>query len=1070
MNRKRTLTRGSALALAAVLSVTLTLPAGAAEAIGSGVTPTYDEAYYATLDYYGNLLEGSVVKSYALNGTDSLTDFGVYDEVINLTDGSTPVRGEDSTSFRFSGGAPDHFYFEGKTKQPFEDLPWTLALRYTLNGVPVKAEDLAGQQGVVEILLDVTPNEAAGDYARYNYTLAATALFNQDDILSLEAEGAQVQLVGNLRTVLFLCLPGEEQHFTIRVGSNHFSFGGLTVMMMPATLAQLEEIAKLSQRKDDLEEDYRALSGSLDELLDALSDIQNGLYASAQGLDQLEAARSTFSGGKGRLYDGVGTLRGDLSNLADLLAPMEERVLLLSQTVTDSKAVLNDMTDATVILQEQLTEIEAALYGLEQGTCDLQHVIDVAGSMESSLLRLEHALGGSHVNTHSVATNSKAMVEKVKHVHGAYSAEDTETFLQKMLEAQGAGSADAKTKAAAMARLLAVSQTPGFTPDSLPAEQRAALAAAKQLEALRQAKDQTGMSFQGFCGQVVEKPEDAKMMNDLWLIYNAGGSTNTRTRADIRIKIPNIQTPAAPEPPSTPAPEVPAPEVPETPAPETPEAPAPEAPAPEVPEVPAPEVPEAPETPAPEVPETPAPEAPSPEAPSPEDSAPEAPAPQPPAPETPDPPAPEAPAEETPAASEGEAPEILRKGQMAARLVLNSALDDESGSDGGSSDSDSSGGSGSDSSSGSGNDSSGGSSSDNSGSSGSDSSSGSGNDSSGSSGSGSSGGSDSSGNDTENSGGSSGTPDGGTGTPDTGTGTSDTGTGTPDGGSGTPDGGTGTPDGGTPPTPGRPPENNTVGGAVVDLITNGLDSASARIDEIQYELTAALNQLKYPTSAVVGDLADLCAELGVLTNSLSDAGYLMGSLGESSGTLREILADVDALRAVLNDYEPTLQAALANAGTLSASAAVTIRDTETLLADAESLARSTGRDLDAGTKQSLRGLSAALRQTAKALATTKQVKEAKNTVTQIIEDTWNEYTGDVNNLLLMDAGAEAVSLTDRRNPSPTSIQVLIRTQEIKEADPEEREETAAGKPATTFWGRIAQMFQDFWSTVTGVFH
>ena len=1066
MNRKRTLTRGSALALAAVLSVTLTLPAGAAEAIGSGVTPTYDEAYYATLDYYGNLLEGSVVKSYALNGTDSLTDFGVYDEVINLTDGSTPVRGEDSTSFRFSGGAPDHFYFEGKTKQPFEDLPWTLALRYTLNGVPVKAEDLAGQRGVVEILLDVTPNEAAGDYARYNYTLAATALFNQDDILSLEAEGAQVQLVGNLRTVLFLCLPGEEQHFTIRVGSNHFSFGGLTVMMMPATLAQLEEIAKLSQRKDDLEEDYRALSGSLDELLDALSDIQNGLYASAQGLDQLESARSTFSGGKGRLYDGVGALRGDLSNLADLLDPMEERVLLLSQTVTDSKAVLNDMTDATVILQEQLTEIEAALYGLEQGTCDLQHVIDVAGSMESSLLRLEHALGGSHVNTHSVATNSKAMVEKVKHVHGAYAAEDTETFLQKMLEAQGTGSADAKTKAAAMARLLAVSQTPGFTPDSLPAEQRAALAAAKQLEALRQAKDQTGMSFQGFCGQVVEKPEDAKMMNDLWLIYNAGGSTNTRTRADIRIKIPNVQTPAAPEPPSAPAPEVPAPEVPETPAPETPEAPAPEAPAPEVPEVPAPEVPEAPETPAPEVPETPAPEAPSPEDSAPEAPAPEAPAPQPPAPETPDPPAPEAPAEETPAASEGEAPEILRKGQMAARLVLNSALDDEIGSDGGSESSES------DSSSGSG--------SDNSGSSGSDSSSGSGND---SSGSGSSGGSDSSGNDTENSGGSSGTPDGGsgspdggsgtpdggTGTPDTGTGTPDTGTGTPDGGTGTPDGGTGTPDGGTPPTPGKPPENNTVGGAVVDLITNGLDSASARIDEIQYELTAALNQLKYPTSAVVGDLADLCAELGILTNSLSDAGYLMGSLGESSGTLREILADVDALRAVLNDYEPTLQAALANAGTLSASAAVTIRDTETLLADAESLARSTGRDLDAGTKQSLRGLSAALRQTAKALATTKQVKEAKNTVTQIIEDTWNEYTGDVNNILLMDATAEPVSLTDERNPAPTSIQVLIRTQEIKEEKPEEDEASAAVKEKTTFWGRVTQMFRDFWNAVTGVF-
>ena len=77
--------------------------------------------------------------------------------------------------------------------------------------------------------------------------------------------------MGNLRTVLFMCLPGEERHFTIRVGSDDFSFNGMTILMVPATLAQLEEIAKLSQRKDELEEDYHNLSGSLDALLDAMN-------------------------------------------------------------------------------------------------------------------------------------------------------------------------------------------------------------------------------------------------------------------------------------------------------------------------------------------------------------------------------------------------------------------------------------------------------------------------------------------------------------------------------------------------------------------------------------------------------------------------------------------------------------------------------------------------------------------------------------------------------------------------------------------------------------------------------
>ena len=78
--------RPLALATALALAGACVVPAAAAEPIGDGVAPTYDEAYYATLDYYGNLTEGSVVKSYVLNGADTVTDHGTYDQVVNLTD------------------------------------------------------------------------------------------------------------------------------------------------------------------------------------------------------------------------------------------------------------------------------------------------------------------------------------------------------------------------------------------------------------------------------------------------------------------------------------------------------------------------------------------------------------------------------------------------------------------------------------------------------------------------------------------------------------------------------------------------------------------------------------------------------------------------------------------------------------------------------------------------------------------------------------------------------------------------------------------------------------------------
>lgn len=104
------------LAAATAAALLCTAPAAlAAEPVGDGVAPIYDEAYYATLDYYGNLTEGSVVKSYTLNGATTLEDHGTYDAVNNLTDGTEPTQADGTVTFRFGDDAPSHFYFEGKT-------------------------------------------------------------------------------------------------------------------------------------------------------------------------------------------------------------------------------------------------------------------------------------------------------------------------------------------------------------------------------------------------------------------------------------------------------------------------------------------------------------------------------------------------------------------------------------------------------------------------------------------------------------------------------------------------------------------------------------------------------------------------------------------------------------------------------------------------------------------------------------------------------------------------------------------------------------------------------------------
>ena len=727
-----------ALATALTLAAACVVPAAAAEPIGNGVAPTCDEAYYATLDYYGNLTEGSVVKSYILNGADTLTDYGTYDQVLNLTDHTEPTVRGGVTTFRFDpDNAPSHFYFEGKTSAPFETLPWTLSIHYTLNGVPTKAEDLAGKTGVVEISVDAIPNESASQYAKNNYTLASRALFNQDDILSLEAPGAQVQLVGNLRAVLFLAFPGEEQHFTIRVGAEDFSFGGMTFMMVPATLSQLEEIAKLSDRKDELEEDYHKLSDSLDTLLDAFGNMEGSLYATANGLDQLNQARGTISAGKGAIYDGTDALREDLTGIAALLDPVAEQVRSASQTVTDAKAVLNTMTDTALSLQGQLEDLEDALENLEDSN-DVRRLIQDAAGMKKSLQNLENALDS---------------LDRIPSVKSPLEGQDIDAIRENL----------PRVKA----------MEPGFRESGMDSFYEYAC---KVLCAQHGITQETP----GYA-QYREAATGLAAIYDSW-------------------------------------------------------------------------------------------------------------------------------------SSDPEAFEFL--------------LDH-----------------------------------------------------------------------------------------------SDT----------------------------------------IDDLLDQLNTTTSGVSD-------ALEQVAGPTAAVVGKLADLCGDMDDLTDLLDDADDLSAAIRHSSKKLRSILDSTDDLRTILNNYEPTAQETLKTLEDLSVTAAATVRDSEQLASDAEALLKASGTQLDAGTKQTLSGLAAALRQAASGLATTNEVKEAKSSINSIIEDTWNEHTGDIDNLLNMDATAETISLTSPENPAPQSIQVIIRSQEIK-AEEQDTEEAAKASPDKgTFWSRVAQMFKDFWAAITGIFH
>ena len=145
----------------------------------SSVTPalagepevTVDETAYITLDYYGSRSDLSIVKSVRLNGSTEFTDYGRYETVSNLSTTDQPQLTDEGVTWTLSDPDSGRFYFEVQPKDDFLGLPWDIDVSYMLDGVPCKAEDLAGKSGLVEIDVTVTPDPLADEYYKNNFVL-----------------------------------------------------------------------------------------------------------------------------------------------------------------------------------------------------------------------------------------------------------------------------------------------------------------------------------------------------------------------------------------------------------------------------------------------------------------------------------------------------------------------------------------------------------------------------------------------------------------------------------------------------------------------------------------------------------------------------------------------------------------------------------------------------------------------------------------------------------------------------------------------------------------------------------
>lgn len=365
--------RQTAVLMALIIAVsagTSTIYAGLPVAIG-------DEAMYVNLDFYGKAENVSVVKSYSMNGTKEVVDYGNYTDIINMTNYAQGKMEEGKVSFNFDENEDvDRFYFEGKMENNQVNLPWNFDVSYKLNGVQIAADKLPGKSGLVEIEVHAIPNPNTNLYYKNNMLLQVGTVVNADDVLSLEAPGAQIQSLGNRKLVLFMALPQEDQTFTIRIGSDDFEFSGVEMMMIPATLSQMDDIKELRETKEKIEDSADAMSESMDVILDTLDGLQSGFASTITGLQSLEEARATISSSKGQVYDSADIALEDLKEFADTVEPLIPHIDNSKTMLTEINESLNNAVSTLKQLKPQLATLSTTIDKTNKDVAGLKAMVE----------------------------------------------------------------------------------------------------------------------------------------------------------------------------------------------------------------------------------------------------------------------------------------------------------------------------------------------------------------------------------------------------------------------------------------------------------------------------------------------------------------------------------------------------------------------------------------------------------------------------------------------------------------------------------------------------------------------
>ncbi len=352
-------------------------------AYAAAPTVETDEAVYINMDYYGVPTNTRIVKGVNLNGHTEFTDFGDYKDVYNMSTFDEPTLKDGSVYWKLDTDK-QRFYYECIPNDTVNiQMPWNFDVSYKLNGVPVEADKCAGASGTIQMDIHAVPNDYASEYYKNNMMLVCATGIDMSKALSIDAPGAQIQSFGTYKLVMFMGLPGEENTFTVRIGSNDFESMGLIMFMTPATTSALDIMSSMRDIKDRLENSGDNLYTGVSSMLSTMQAVQGSLSSMSKGISGIDEVRKQLIRDRGTIdprTDAALAALNELTGQSDSLIPelntTKDTLTSLNATTSSILTTLEESGADVAEYQKLLEQIKTSLGNLEDLFDDLDDETD----------------------------------------------------------------------------------------------------------------------------------------------------------------------------------------------------------------------------------------------------------------------------------------------------------------------------------------------------------------------------------------------------------------------------------------------------------------------------------------------------------------------------------------------------------------------------------------------------------------------------------------------------------------------------------------------------------------------